>query len=142
MSFMNTQTFLLLAGFTLGSLVGVGTSAQAQTTNTPTAPSPAPEKTPRIANRTDMVALRFGLTDEQKQKVKPIFEDEARNMLEMRRGATMKPEERRVKLSALREETDAKLKQVLTPEQMGKYLSARTNTPKQSPGYIEIWKPL
>jgi len=125
---MNRKTFVLLAGVMLGGIVGVGSSAQAQTTNAPVAPGARPA----MRDRTDFIAQRLGLTDEQKQKVKPIFDEETQKMQEMRKDTTVKPEDRRAKYMALREETNTKLKAVLTPEQFEKYtkpFAGRTNAP-------------
>ena len=129
---MNRKTFVLLAGVVLGSLVG---SAQAQTTNAPAAPVGAPGAAPNrpaMRDRTDFIAQRLGLTDEQKQKVKPIFDEETQKMQDMRKDTSVKPEDRRAKYMALREETNTKLKAVLTPEQFEKYtkpFAGRTNAP-------------
>jgi Spy/CpxP family protein refolding chaperone len=130
---MNRKTIVLLAGVVLGSLVG--SPAQAQTPNTPPAPAAvpgAPAARPAMRDRTDVLAQRLGLTDEQKQKVKPIFDAETQALQDLRKDKTVKPEDLRAKYMALREASNVKLKAVLTPEQYEKYtrpFAGRTNAP-------------
>lgn len=56
-----------------------------------------------MRDRTEMLAMRLKLTDEQKAKIKPIFDEETKQMQE------------------IREKTQAKLKSILTPEQWEQY---------------------
>lgn len=58
---------------------------------------------PMMRDRTDMLARMLNLTDEQKDKVRPILEEEQKKMTE------------------IREQTQAKLKPILTQEQWDKY---------------------
>lgn len=99
----------------LGSLVSVGQAQQAPATpaapkiGQPAAPGMGmgqpggPTTRPVMRDRTDMLARMLNLSDEQKEKVRPILEDEAKQM------------------AAIREQTQQKLKTILTPEQWEKY---------------------
>jgi Spy/CpxP family protein refolding chaperone len=131
---MNRTTFSLLAGLVLGSLISSASVAQAQVTNAPrpSLRTNAPGARPVMRDRTDYWAMRLGLNDEQKAKIKPIFDEETQKMAELRKHTDLKPEERRSKLLGIRQETDAKLKTILTPEQWDKYSKppqARPNSP-------------
>jgi Spy/CpxP family protein refolding chaperone len=135
---MNRTTFSLLAGVVLGSLMAGGAMAQAPTTNLQRAATAtnAPGMRPAMRDRTDYWAQRLSLTEEQKLKVKPVFDEETQKMTELRKQQQLKPEERRTKLLAIREETNAKLKTILTPEQWEKYtkpFAGRTNAPPTRP---------
>jgi len=120
---MKRKTYALFAGLALGSLMAGTAVAQAQPTNPPKALTitNAPAARPTMQGPADFWAQRLGLSDEQKQKVKPIFEEERQKFADLRKLADMKPEDRRTKYMAIREETSAKLKPILTPEQYDKY---------------------
>jgi Spy/CpxP family protein refolding chaperone len=92
-------------------------------------PQPAPKAAPRTNapagatrfDRTEYLAKRLDLTEEQKQKVRPILAEETKMWDELRQAKDMKPQDRSAKVREIREATNAKLKPVLTPEQWDKY---------------------
>lgn len=61
------------------------------------------------------------LTDAQKPKVKAILEEQQKKMQELRGDTGLSQEDRRSKATAMREETNKKMKEVLTPEQFKQY---------------------
>jgi hypothetical protein len=120
---MIQKTIALLAGVLLAGLVG--SSALGQTTNTPAPPAAvpsAPTKSSTPRDRTEMLTQRLGLSDEQKLKVKPILDADTQKAKELRQDTNLTADEQLAKYAALREETNGKLKTVLTPEQYDKYL--------------------
>jgi periplasmic protein CpxP/Spy len=133
---MNRKAIAVFAGLLLGSLMAGTSVAQAQVTNVqqPVVNSTTLTNRPMMRDRTDAMAQRLGLTDEQKQKVRPIMEEEMKKLNDMRTQTDLKPEERRAKYMALREETNAKLKPILTPEQWDKHTKpfARMTAPGQA----------
>jgi hypothetical protein len=131
---MNKITFTLLAGILLGGALADKSMAQAQAPSglKPTVSTNATMPRPAIRDRADYWAQRLALSDEQKQKVKPIFDEQLQKMTELRKHTELKPEERRAKVAAIQEEINGKLKPILTPEQWEKYIkpyTLRTNAP-------------
>lgn len=101
---------LLAAGLSLGSL-------QAQE-----APKEKPPGAPQRPGLTfDSVSKHLELTDEQKTQVKPILENWQTKAAEIRKDKDAAPEDRRAKMKALRDDTSAKLKPILTAEQYAKW---------------------
>jgi Spy/CpxP family protein refolding chaperone len=92
-------------------------------------PQPAPKVATRTNapagaarfDRTEYLAKRLDLTEEQKQKVRPILAEETKLWDEMRQAKDMKPQDRSAKAREIREATNAKLKPILTPEQWEKH---------------------
>ncbi len=124
---MNRKAFSLLTGMLLGSFVMGSAVVQAQTPATPAAPTapgvqPAtPGARPVMRDRTEVLSQRLNLTDDQKTKIKPILDEQTKKLMDLRSEKDLKPEDRRAKVMAIRDESDAKIKAILTPEQWEKY---------------------
>ena len=67
------------------------------------------------------MAQQLNLTDDQKAKVKTILDGQMQKMRELRDDTSLSPEDRRPKMQAIREETTAQMKAVLTPDQFEKW---------------------
>jgi Spy/CpxP family protein refolding chaperone len=63
----------------------------------------------------------LNLTDDQKAKMKANMEEMQKQMKALREDATLKEEDKRAKFKALREANQAKIKEILTPEQFEKF---------------------
>lgn len=114
------------AALAAAALLTLGASAQAQTVNTNANSSTnrvgPPARITGAEARLEHLTKALDLTDDQKPKVKAVLEEETKAVREARAsvgGGT--PEERRAKYQSIREETSAKLKNILTPEQYTKY---------------------
>lgn len=57
------------------------------------------------------------LTDEQKEKLKPVFQAQMAKVRELRQDSNLSAQEKAKKLKALRQEAEPELKKVLTAEQ-------------------------
>lgn len=127
-----------VSAVTLGSLVALEpfVLAQEKKEDKPAAPA-APRITPATpASRPDMRpqqvearlrswTTRLGLTEEQKTKIKPILEEEFNKYYELQQDRAMPIDERRKKLVEIRDQSQAKMKPILTAEQQQKMLNPR-----------------
>jgi len=127
-----------------GGLAALQTLAQAQEKKDekPAPPPAAPTVTPnppvnpeamrarQIENQLTGMSKVYGLTDEQKPKVKSILEEQFKQMDEMRKDTALAPEDRRKKLMDIRNGSQAKIKALLTPEQVQKMESMRQRAPR------------
>ncbi|HON06683.1 MAG TPA: hypothetical protein PLW02_01135 [Verrucomicrobiota bacterium] len=86
-----------------------------------------------ISNRVNALSRSLNLTDEQKQKVKPIVEDEFKKYQELRTQKNLSPQERAAKMREIREASSQKMKEILTEEQWKKYYRPMTNAPALRP---------
>jgi Spy/CpxP family protein refolding chaperone len=74
-------------------------------------------------------AKQLNLTDEQKEKLKPIFRSLMEKAQGLRDDATLSPQDRLQKLKALRDEAAPDFKKVLTPEQFEKWQNLQVQPP-------------
>ena len=117
---MNKCTFVLVS-LLVGGLVAGSALAQAPAEKKPEAKPGAPAARPvvnRNEQRVESLAKRLKLDDEQKVKVKAIFDEESQKVTDIR---AVPAAERGAKFKALRESTLSKLKEVFTPEQYETY---------------------
>jgi Spy/CpxP family protein refolding chaperone len=73
------------------------------------------------ARRLEELTKELKLTPDQRAKIQKIQEAMAPRLRAIRNDASLSQEQRRGKMAPVRQETDAKIKQVLTPEQKIKY---------------------
>jgi Spy/CpxP family protein refolding chaperone len=102
-------------------LIGLATLA-------PAAQQPPPEGQggPRgrrpmsVEERLKRMSERLNLTDEQKEKIRPMLRGEADQMKALHEDQSLSPEQRREKGRQIRRATDKQIRETLTPEQRGK----------------------
>jgi Spy/CpxP family protein refolding chaperone len=131
MKFMKSMKSTLIAALALGALLAGGSSLLAQDSTN----KPAGERGPgmRGGGRPDF-AKTLDLTDEQKPKVDAIMKDSMEKRKALREDTAMSQEDKRAKGKAIQEETTAKMKEVLTPEQFTKYEKMVQGMRGQRPG--------
>lgn len=78
-------------------------------------------KMPDPQQRVDMLGKRLELTDDQKQKLLPIFTDEQQQMKSLAGDSALSRKDRFDKMRSLREDSDQKLSALLTDDQKQKY---------------------
>src|SRR5689334_9690903 len=74
-----------------------------------------------VRDRLQQISEELKLTDDQKEKLKPIFRDEAARLRELRNDKDLSREDRTAKVKAIRDDAAAKVKPILTPEQLEKW---------------------
>jgi periplasmic protein CpxP/Spy len=118
---MRMSKISLIAAIALGGLLACGTPAMAQDAK-------QGGKRPTLQQRVDKMAEELKLTDEQKTKVKALFEDEAKKRQELR---DVPQDQRREKAKALAEDTTKKMKEILKPDQFEKWEKMRQEMRKK-----------
>lgn len=71
--------------------------------------------------RLERLSKELDLTDDQKAKLKPIFEAEADKMKALREDTSMSREDRRAKMMEIQQKSSEDIKAVLTKDQQKKY---------------------
>ena len=132
---MKTATFSFVAVLALGGLLASCLVASAQE---------AKEGKERkkggmtVQMRVDQLDKQLKLTEDQKTKIKALYEADEKKMQEIRE---LSPEQRREKFRPMREETAKKMKEILTAEQYEKWQKNREQfrqrRPEGAPGAAE-----
>jgi Spy/CpxP family protein refolding chaperone len=63
------------------------------------------------------LSKELDLSQDQKEKIRPLIEEQAKQMHELRENTDLTPDQRREKAGALMKETHDKIAAVLNPEQ-------------------------
>jgi Spy/CpxP family protein refolding chaperone len=132
---MKPTKLLILASLALGGLLMLIPAGFAQdATNTPPAGSP-PGPGMRGRMNFDRLAEQLNLTDDQKPKVKEILANQMQQMRDLRQDDSLSADDRRAKMKSIREDTNTKLKGVLTADQFQKWqeMQSRMRGPRNRP---------
>ena len=123
----------LAAALMLAGVVGITPLAVAQ--NKPDKPDAAKPDAPRrerreqARDRLEQMSKELNLSEEQKGKLKTIFQQEAEKIRALRDDTSLTQEKRREKARGIREEFAGKVKEVLTKEQNEKWQKLREQRP-------------
>jgi Spy/CpxP family protein refolding chaperone len=115
----STKTSIALAA--IACLLALSPSVRAQTNAASRPTSPAGRRdggVMTVESRLNRLTEQLKLTDEQKPKVKAVLEEQDKQRQAAR---DLSAEERRSKMQAMREETNKKMKEILTAEQFKKF---------------------
>jgi periplasmic protein CpxP/Spy len=91
--------------------------------------APRRERREQVRDRLEQMSKELNLSEEQKGKLKTVFQQEAERMKSLRQDTSLTPEQRREKVRGLREEFAGKIKEVLTKEQNEKWDKLREQRP-------------
>lgn len=72
-------------------------------------------------NRLEWLSEELNLTDAQKAKVKPILEDQEKQMRALRADTSLSQEQKHEKMMQLHETTHSQINGILTPDQQKKF---------------------
>src|ERR1022692_2697995 len=118
---MKLNKTLMIAALIAGSMFAADVAVRAQdATNTPPAGAP-PGPGARGRMNFDNIATQLALTDDQKPKVKPVIEEMMQKNADLRKDTSVQGADRRAKMKEIRDAATAKLKDILTPEQLDKW---------------------
>src|SRR5256885_14310715 len=111
-----TSIVLIAAGLAISAAVGQAAD------NLDVKPGAAtPDRRAGIQARLKQISEQLKLTDEQKEKLKPIFQEQAPKLRELRQNESLSREDKMAKLKELREDLNKKIEPILTPEQKEKW---------------------
>ena len=73
------------------------------------------------ANHLEWLSKELNLTDEQKEKVKPILDEQAKQMHAAQEDTSLTQEQKRDKMKQIHQTTHSQINEILTPEQQKKF---------------------
>lgn len=122
---MKLNKLNILPLMTLGGLMAFAPLASADDAKPvppPDAPSttdtPPPAKAHKhAAQNTKQILEKLNLTDEQKEKIKPLLKDQAEQMKTMNQDSSLSRADKRSKRKEIQEATNTKLKAIMSEDQ-------------------------
>src|ERR1700759_3995288 len=123
---MKTNKSKLFALLALGGLMAIGQIARADDTPAQTPPAaPAPEAGGKGAGRANMDKLFTAIkaTDDQKEKLKPIFKERNEKLKTLREDTSISQEDRTAKRKDIMKDVNAKVKDVISADQYDQYMA-------------------
>jgi len=121
---MKLNKTLMIAALVAGSMFAADVAVRAQdATNKPAAGARPPGGLrARGGMNFDGIATQLELSEDQKTKAKPVFDGMRQKMADLFKDHTLNQADRRAKIRQIRDEANAKLKEILTPEQYDKWM--------------------
>jgi periplasmic protein CpxP/Spy len=116
---MRLYKYSLIAALALGSLLVSTTVSSAQDTKG------GKKGRATVEQRVERMTTELKLNDSQKTKVTSLLEADQKKMQELRADTSLSQEQRREKFRALRDESDKKMKEILTSDQWEKLQKSR-----------------
>lgn len=107
-------------------VLSVAGLAFAQASKEPQAPTPNKQtgmhrNGESVDQHLQMLSEKLNLTDDQKAKLKPILEDQMKQMKAVQEDSSLSPEQKRTKMKSIHESLHDQINVVLTPEQQTKF---------------------
>lgn len=116
---MKNRYLTIALALGMGSSLGLTAMAQDQQ-----APPPASQDQHRQvdpAKQAERLAKKLGLTADQQSQLTPILANRNQQAMALRADTTLSPQDRHAKMMSLRQDSDAKIKAVLTDAQKQQY---------------------
>ena len=76
---------------------------------------------PTVDQRMQRLSQMLELTGDQQEKIRPILENEATQMQQLRADTSLSQEDRMAKMKQIRENSTSQINPILTPDQQKKY---------------------
>ena len=130
---LKVVTFMLLATVTFA--VALAQSSSSGTQQSTTAGQAARQE--RTHDRLEWLSKELNLSDEQKEKLKPILQDEAKQMRTVHEDSSLTPDQKRDKIRQIRKTFRPQIQAVLTPEQQEKFKNLREEAREKRQGKEE-----
>ena len=124
---MSKFAILVVVAGLLASLSAFAQDSSQPAPATPAAPAAkhAHRQGDRAEQRLNRLSKKLNLTDDQKEKVRPILQDEEKQLTDMEADSTLTAQQKHKKTKEIRRSSRAQLDAILTPEQKEKLPSRK-----------------
>jgi periplasmic protein CpxP/Spy len=79
-----------------------------------------PETKAQVQSKLQEISTELNLTDDQKDKIKPVLQDEFKQLKAVKDDASLSPDQRQAKAKEIHESTKSQINSFLTPDQQKK----------------------
>ena len=84
-----------------------------------------PETKAKVQAKLQELSTELNLTDDQKDKIKPVLQDEFKQLKGLKDDASLSPDQKQTKAKEIHESTKSQINSLLTPEQQKKLSDMR-----------------
>src|SRR5262245_16850599 len=84
-----------------------------------------PETKAKVQAKLQELATELNLTDDQKDKIKPVLQDEFKQLKGVKDDASLSPDQKQTKATEIHESTKSQINSFLTPDQQKKLAEKR-----------------
>lgn len=121
---------ILLCAIAAYALVAPWQTAQCQEPGPPPGPMEAPPSM-NVNKQLSKMVKRYGLSDAQKEQIRPILTEEKKKMDELFQNSSLSPEERFNSMRAIHDDEVARISAILSDSQRAKYQKDQENMNRQ-----------
>jgi Spy/CpxP family protein refolding chaperone len=129
----NWKQVLTTGLLTLAAMAFAGILLAAQEPSAPSNPpqdqAPAPNGNPgrggMVENRLQKLSQQLNLTDDQREKIRPLLEHESERIKEVRGNSSLSQGEAQRRIKSIRRDTNQRIGAFLTPEQIAQWKEDR-----------------
>jgi len=107
-------------------LAGFGAFAQESSQPAPNTAGPKHLRGDQAEHKLKRLSKRLNLTDDQKEKIRPILQDEEKQLTSVENDSTLTAQQKHKKAREIRMSSKSQMSSILTPEQKEKIQSGRT----------------
>ena len=121
-------------------LVFLASSVTTRAQNAGTQESKAQAQTeagPHHGQQLERLSKELNLTDEQKEKVKPILDEQTKQMHAAQEDTSLTQEQKRDKMKQIHQTTHSQINEILTPEQQKKFAALKEQQKEHREGSKE-----
>ena len=118
---MKRKVFNLALSALFGLGVAIAAPQAQDTAATPQSSQPAERHQPDPNRQVRMLTKKLNLTADQQNQILPILTSRQEQMQNIRADASLSPQDRRAKMRAAREDSDTKIRGLLTDDQKKSY---------------------
>jgi len=118
---MKRKVFNLALSALFGLGVAIAAPQAQDTAATPQSSQPAERHQPDPNRQVRMLTKKLNLTADQQNQILPILTSRQEQMQSIRADASLSPQDRRAKMRAAREDSDTKIRGLLTDDQKKSY---------------------
>lgn len=127
---MKAANLSFITALALGALIAIAPTSKAQDDKDsakPSTPQAGRQRVRRAPGQAQFnrIASELKLSDDQKNQLRPIFQEENKKLQELRQDTTLTAKDRRDQVRKTREQYLAKIKEHLTPDQVEQFKKLR-----------------
>lgn len=120
----------LLLSITLSTWEAIAQDAASQAAGAPPSMAADADTQARVQHALQHLNSELNLTDDQKDKIKPILQGEVQQMKSVRDDSSLSTDQKHAKMQGIHESAKSQISSILTPEQQQK-LEAMSSEAKQ-----------